>query len=661
MKFSLVKNGRATCALIYAPSAQFAAEECRRYIARITGAKLSMMPAGVADIPRALFIGDELSAANYGWRMRKLPPQGFCIHADARRGWIVGADKMATLHGVYAFLEKWGGCHWCAPGRQNETAPRKTGVTLNAADHRSAPDLPLRGMQMRGWFGTQSVDQLDWMARNQMNFCAISELDAWPAFSHAALREIKEKRGMTLLLGCHVWNHFLNPNQYFRKHPEYFPLLNGRRIARNNSMVCTTHPDVPRIMAENVIMFLARNPGIDFLCLGQNDGNAWCECPRCRQLDEGQISRLYRPRMVATMRNLFLVNRIVEQVVRVFPRHRFAAFAYADTLEPPNVPGFHLHPNLDLIVALSGRMYDRPLAQGVRPDEHRTLPLDEYPADVLYAEFPGVLKHWRRIVPGRIFLHEYYMGVNACAGLPFPIYSTMTADMQSYREIGLDGFYAQHTPTRGNCGIHSLNYYLAARAGYRTNIGAMAIIRQYCRQYYGPAADPMCAYYRRLDQASSSKPLRANPNMVCEMFTPEVLPAVRECLRRAVDLAAGKQPWSRRVRQTAIVFQYTAAMVAIRDDFIEILRRHLHKGRIADVLRLMKNIARREARLLAFVRGKGRNVFGWVGSPDSTMDDLVNDCIKRQVFKLSTATIHHDDLKRLQHLQGKRKKVTQRI
>jgi len=647
--------------VVYSQESSFTAAECCRYLELITGAALPMMPAGKEPAGPCLFVGDERLADAKSLRPGKLPENGFRIGVRGNSAFIIGTDKLATLHGVYSFLEKCCGCHWTAPGDANETVPRRNSISIESPDYMASPGLPLRGMNLGGrlWKGGRDIEQLDWMARNKMNFCAMGEIDYWPEYREHAVREIKEKRGMTLMVGCHTWTHFLNPNQYFKKHPEYYALVRGKRLnpmtpGSGGAMVCLTHPDVPRIMEENVIMFLSQNPEVDILGLSQNDGNNWCECPRCACL-EPLVGRRFSPIVpVKTRSNLFLINKIVERVVKVFPNKRFAAMAYSHTLEPPDIPGFRLHPNLDLIIALYERAYDRPLGKGLEPADWRTMHFDFLPTR--YTLYPEILRRWRRIVQGRIYFHKYYMAKNGSCCLPWPIHTTIVEDLKLFRRLGLDGFYAQY-PTwpryrhdypekiEGNFGVYGLNYYLAARAGYDVSTSAPDILKEYCRYHYGPAAKPMIEYHSILDKASQRLHLFATPNDQIQIFFPGLIKYGRSLLKKALKMA-GTRRFKGNVRSVWCSFHYASSMASIRDDLLEILRKYMPESKIAATQRLMRRIAQNEKRLVRFIKRnmRGEGLFDYVQNDAKPL--IVNDefihSIKKGAYFINAQSMRCD-------------------
>ena len=86
------------------------------------------------------------------------------------------------------------------------------------------------------------------------------------------------------------WPSYLESRQPFRNHPEYYALVNGRRLMSHygdhmGGQVCTTNPDVIRIFAETAIEHFRKHPDDPMFSISWNDGGVFCQCDRCRALD----------------------------------------------------------------------------------------------------------------------------------------------------------------------------------------------------------------------------------------------------------------------------------------------------------------------------------------------------------------------------------------
>jgi len=197
--------------------------------------------------------------------------------------------------------------------------------------------------------------------------------------------------------------------------------------------------------------------------------------------------------------------------------------------------------------------------------------------------------------------------------------------LKYFKELGIDGFYAQYPlwplygrdcpdDLAGNFGVHGLNYYLAARAGYATGLPADRLVGQYCRHYYGKASGPMTRYYLALDRAGRQTHFSANANELVQIFSPEVVRAGRALLAQARQSSADRRV-AARIRRAGYSLHYASEMAAIRGAVVQILRDALPRSRVDEVTRRMKRIRDRERRLTVFIKRRmaGKGLFYWFG------------------------------------------------
>ncbi|HCN09868.1 MAG TPA: hypothetical protein DIT01_18235, partial [Lentisphaeria bacterium] len=81
--------------------------------------------------------------------------------------------------------------------------------------------------------------------------------------------------------GGHSWYHWVNAG-YFKEHPEYFAMRDGKRTAEGNHL-CTSNPEVQKLLLEGIRSEF--DNGFDWVQLGQSDGWERCECEACEAMD----------------------------------------------------------------------------------------------------------------------------------------------------------------------------------------------------------------------------------------------------------------------------------------------------------------------------------------------------------------------------------------
>ena len=92
-------------------------------------------------------------------------------------------------------------------------------------------------------------------------------------------------------IAWHALGRIIDPAKYGKTHPEYFPLVKGKRYSRPRRQLsdwqpCLGNPEVQRLCAEHLLKLTPASAG-DAVSLAVNDGGGnMCECELCKALDE---------------------------------------------------------------------------------------------------------------------------------------------------------------------------------------------------------------------------------------------------------------------------------------------------------------------------------------------------------------------------------------
>lgn len=249
----------------------FAEEELNRYLEKI-------LPAGMEGVPVRLESAPEPIRWD-GFRVR-CGREGISIQASCARG---------ILHGVYELLRRLG-CSFLFPGAERQTVPERL-PDLPEVDALCQPWLEYRGMclyQTTGKTLRETVDMVDWMAKNGYNFLLTSIHRAddtglgyhailWDEIGEALLPEL-QKRGIVIDMSEHSTDYFFPRESLFDQHPEWFAEENG---SRRPSQICYSNPEAVEAYGERLAEFVADKPWIRFLGLWPLDGGGYCQCQAC--------------------------------------------------------------------------------------------------------------------------------------------------------------------------------------------------------------------------------------------------------------------------------------------------------------------------------------------------------------------------------------------
>src|SRR3989442_12220188 len=126
----------------------------------------------------------------------------------------------SSLHSGYGLLEKLGGMGYFAGGLWEEVPRLKT---ILVAERRTVSVPAFRGRYIYGVSGGE------WGRRN--------------------------RQGGYFAITGHTFHFRVPADKYFQDHPEYFCLIDGQRgpTSYTQGQLCTTHPDVARIIADQAI------------------------------------------------------------------------------------------------------------------------------------------------------------------------------------------------------------------------------------------------------------------------------------------------------------------------------------------------------------------------------------------------------------------------
>ncbi|GEM_PF-1038089 len=490
---------------------RFARQELERYLERMLGASKTDPARRVAlsvdpDTPG----GDE----------------AFAIRVTGDRAEIKGGGPAGVLYGAYAFLREHGGCQFSGLPPDGEYVPSLSRLDVPEGERARRPALWYRGMQLTRNEGADlMIRRADWMAKNGMNYVmfrplpdtltvasgyavdpATGELrvrakgaqytNAW--FRKHLVPEVL-KRGLKLDMNHHNLLSWLPPERYFDEHPEWFALRDGeRRRDPWQLCICTGNADAVAELSANVRRYLAENPEVGIVGVVPEDGYGMCQCDACRAMDEDPEAALRRhplrdpghwddfKRPEGENRSLSaryarLVNAVARDVRRDFPNVHVGYGAYVDLQWPAR------HVRLEDNVVPWVAMYWR---CGAHPLGERSCALNRF--------FFDVLKQWQQAHTGKFILYEYYMGMGAQRGLPYPQAPLICREWPELKHAGVQGATLQSAGESHEA--YGLNYLAFARSGWEEEVQYPALRDAYLQGMFGAAAPALRPVYERFDE-----------------------------------------------------------------------------------------------------------------------------------------------------------------
>jgi hypothetical protein len=453
----LVENGRSDYVIVIArdaiPSERYAAEELQRYLERISGARLPIVTDDAEMGEREIILGDNehLRRLNLGIDFSKLGEEGFVLKTHGSYLIIAGGKPRGTLYGVYTFLEEKLGVRWFTP--EVEHVPRKSTLEVPDLDETQLPAFEYREV-----FWTEALRDPDFAARHKLNG------------HHHKLAEKHGGRAVVFYPFVHSMD-LLIPRELYREHPEYFPMISGKRVD-GYVQRCLSNPEVVKLAIERVKQWVREHPEANVIDVSQNDTGYWCQCPSCKALDDAEGS--------PSASIIRFVNAIAEAIEGEHPHVKVETLAYQYSRKPPRT----LKPRHNVIIRLCTIecCFGHPLA---------TCPSEEN------RRFREDLEAWRKIAP-TLYIWDYTTNF-AHYLQPFPNLFVLQENIKYYAEHGVKGVFAEGNYSPGGNGeMAALKAYILAKLLWNPNIDVEQHVREFLRAYYGRAAEPIYSYLKLL-------------------------------------------------------------------------------------------------------------------------------------------------------------------
>ena len=302
------------------------------YLRLVTRAQFRVIRDGTAVPPgmAAIHVGDTavalrtpLGLPDLRYGEDALPNlHGYLVKTVDKNTLVIrGPTEAATLFGVLGFLKRYVGVrqYWRdLPGGIGEVVPSRPTLRAPEIEWRDWPYFLSRFVGM---------DRVRW------------DRKGIPVrFQRVGLE--------CVTLPCNEsYRRWLPPEEYGATHPEYFPLIGGKRyvpppaLRHRSWQPCVSNPIVVRTMAEAVAAYFRKHPDAIGINFSVNDGHGDCECARCRAMDAPGAD--YSRRIGMSDRYVRLTNHVAQIVGREFPSKFLVFLAYSATALPPKAAPLH--------------------------------------------------------------------------------------------------------------------------------------------------------------------------------------------------------------------------------------------------------------------------------------------------------------------------------
>lgn len=455
MCVTLADHGRSLTAMSLQPDAPATVREAGRIFARLFREICGADPLPEGD-PAARCTVRFSDAALPGSRAEAeeavLGEEGYALCLRDGVLTVSGSPVRGILYGVYAFFERFCGCRWFSD--RDRLIPRRAVFAVpDDIDLWSVPDL-----RFRRYCNIEAKEN---------EYCVANGINSSPV-------EIPPELGgqVKVALGlCHTIGHFI-PDEMFDEHPEYFPLIGGKRVKGPNIQRCLSNPDVLAITVRKTRELLASDPEVKYVGISQADTypdkDNTCECPACRAIEEaeGSKSGLW----------IRFLNAVSDALAPEFPEHGLETLAYRFTRKPPRTaPRPNIMITLCTIECCFSHKMDECDSQssdtGGRSGNHL---------------FMEDLRGWAKLC-SNLLIWDYVTDF-AHYMLPYPNLHTIGPNMRLFYANGVRGYYPEGAHDRFGSELGAMKGYLLSKLAWDRNYDIETGIKEFVGYYCGAGA-----------------------------------------------------------------------------------------------------------------------------------------------------------------------------
>lgn len=426
-----------------APSLDYAASEMARHINMLSGERAVLSPCGERPHGRGcISLRLDLS----------MPEEDFALCANGGSLLVQGGTR-GVLYGVYEALERFCKIEFLSPSFT--CVPPDGRLSLPAAYREEfSPAFELRYPH---WSG--AINDGDFAARLKLNNPSLCERHGNPApFFDGVLGS------------CHTFRKLIPPEEYFAEHPEYFSMVDGRRI-RENTQLCLSNPDVLAIVTEKVLKRIEANPRAKYFGVSQNDWQGYCTCEKCAGIDAEEESH------AGTL--IRFVNKVAEEVEKRHPDKVVETLAYQYTRKPPRFARV--------------RRNVMPCLCSIECDF--SLPLDESPSEENIA-FIRDLKGWAKQTD-KLYLWDYTTDF-AHYFHPFPNVFSLQGNIRLFRDNNVKSLFEQGCSQGEHADFAELKTWLLAKLMWNPDSSMEELLERFFGAFYGKASGIARKYFDML-------------------------------------------------------------------------------------------------------------------------------------------------------------------
>jgi len=550
VELTLVKDGAPAATIVIARRAtrvaQLAAYELHAHIEKITGAKLPIAADDVQAQGIPILVGESAATQALGLKNADFKNQEYLVRLSPNAVILMGMDnddrgavkydpntpacyetwpdyydEQGTLHATYEFLDRFCGVRWLNPTETGTSFEPRATLVVRGPEVRRAPAFRNRN-SLGGNLGA-AYDEVNclWLGHTE-------QFKQYDAAAHPALRA-RFPNDFQYMLAKRDWNGlflrrmraggekcFANHSLYgyydrfwapckSPEHAKHFvkqrPELFAKGYAKESvpPQMCYTSKELIQQVAQDArdyfdnggyqveVCATTRGPiwGRNYFAIEPMDNASFCLCDECKKWyppkEEAERDAFFGNRSNSDYKFQF-VNAVAKELAKTHPDKHLVTLAYGATLGHPT--RVKLEPNVAVFFCFDANrmVYARP----------------SYEFEL------NCLKEWAEKEKGRpLYLWLYYTFPNEVAAngqwFCFPGFfaHTVGEQMRLFHQLGLRGMF--------HCGYgQEVEAYVTYKLMDDPTRDVDALLDEYFRGVYGPAAEPLKRFYLLVEETYCS-------------------------------------------------------------------------------------------------------------------------------------------------------------
>lgn len=274
-------------------------------------------------------------------------------------------------------------------------------------------------------------------------------------------------------------DYLLKP--FVETHPEYFCLIDGKRVIDRFSQVCFSADGVVDAITEQVFELLKKYPNATYVSVSQADSDHYCQCDECKKKYE---------KYSKTELFLQIVNHVADAVRQEYPNVLVHTFAYNKTCEPPKL----VKPRDNVVIQYcigsckNHQFFDTkcPVNKTARKDFEKIT--NDY-RNVIIWDYPNCFKY-----------QMFYR----------PDVSKFRRDVRYFANHHVNGMFFEyvHRLGDGSCVFAELKTYLLAKLMWNPFVSKNTYncwVKEFMHGYYGNAGKYLLQYINLYEKSINTK------------------------------------------------------------------------------------------------------------------------------------------------------------